>query len=147
MNGNNSLYSPMLQNECSRKVLQISLVYKYFNFKALTDTYIKKLKTMILTTTNSIEGFKITDYLGLVSGVGANTRKTSFSFSMEKFLKTLENSIEEVKEDAFQKLRENAIKLGANAVVGISIDFETVPNTTYILVSTTGTAVKVSWLL
>lgn len=61
---------------------------------------------MILTTTNSIEGFKITDYLGVVSGVVANTRKTSFSFSMEKFLKTLENSIEKVKEDAFQKLRE-----------------------------------------
>ncbi|XCF05311.1 heavy metal-binding domain-containing protein [Tamlana crocina] len=99
---------------------------------------------MMLTTTNSLEGFKITDYLGVVSGVGANTRKTSFSFKIEKFLQTLENSIEEVKEDAFQKLRENAIKLGANAVVGISIDFETVPNTTYILVSTTGTAVRAS---
>ena len=59
---------------------------------------------MILTTTNSIEGFKITDYLGVVSGVGANTRKTYFSFKIEPIFATLENSIEEVKEDAFQKI-------------------------------------------
>ncbi len=99
---------------------------------------------MILTTTNSIEGFKITEYKGLVSGVAVNTRKASFSFKMEKFLETMEKSIEEVKEDAFQKLQENAVKLKANAVVGIAVDFETVPNSTYILISVTGTAVNVA---
>ncbi|GAA4891835.1 heavy metal-binding domain-containing protein [Flaviramulus aquimarinus] len=99
---------------------------------------------MILTTTNTIEGYKIVDYLGIVSGVGANNRKASFSFKIEKFLESLENSINEVKEDAFQKLKQNALKLQANAVVGIDIDFETLPDTTYILVSVTGTAVKVS---
>ena len=99
---------------------------------------------MILTTTNSIEGFKIIEYKGLVSGVAVNTRKASFSFKIEKFLETLENSINEVKEDAFQKLQENALKLKANAVVGIAVDFETVPNSTYILISVTGTAVSVA---
>jgi len=98
---------------------------------------------MILTTTNNIEGFKIQDYLGIVSGSAANNRKASFTFNIEKFMESLENTIEEIKEDAFQKLKDNAKKMNANAVLGICVDFETLPNTSYILVSVTGTAVKV----
>lgn len=98
---------------------------------------------MILTTTNSIEGFKITDYKGLVSGVAANYKKASFTFNMEKYFDSLEVSIEEVKEEAFQKLTENAKKLQANAVVGIKVDVETSSTSSFIMVSVTGTAVEV----
>lgn len=98
---------------------------------------------MILTTTNTIEGHQIIDYLGLVTGVGVNSKKVSFTFSTEKFYNSLEQSINEVKEDAFQKLQQNAINLKANAVVGIHLDIETFPNTTAIIVSVTGTAVNV----
>jgi uncharacterized protein YbjQ (UPF0145 family) len=63
---------------------------------------------------------------------------------MDKFYNSLEQSINEVKEDAFQKLQQNAINLKANAVVGIHLDIETFPNTTAIIVSVTGTAVSVA---
>lgn len=98
---------------------------------------------MILTTTNSIEGFKIIDYKGLVSGVAANYKKASFTFNMEKYFDSLEVNIEEVKEEAFQKLTDNAKKLNANAIVGIKVDVETSSTSSFIMVSVTGTAVEV----
>jgi len=99
---------------------------------------------MILTTTNTIEGHKIVDYLGVVTGVSVNSRKASFSFKMEKYYESFSDSVNEVKEGAFQKLKENAIKLKANAVVGITLDLESSGTTGAIIVSITGTAVKVA---
>ena len=96
---------------------------------------------MILTTTNSIEGHKIQDYLGIVTGVSSNI-KTSFSFKTEKNMNMISDTINKAKEEAFQKLKENAIKLNANAIVGISLDMETEAGA-YFFVSVTGTAVKV----
>ena len=40
---------------------------------------------MILTTTNSIENFKIIDYLGIVTGVAINEEKLAMGFSMSKY--------------------------------------------------------------
>lgn len=100
---------------------------------------------MILTTTNSIEHHKIVDYLGIVTGVKVNTKKQSFTFKLDQYYQSLETNINEVKEEAFQKLRENAKLMNANAVVGIVVDIETFPGTTYIFVSVTGTAVKVAY--
>jgi len=98
---------------------------------------------MVITTTDTIEGFKIQDYLGIVSGVGVNARKAAFTFNVEKYFNSLEESILQIKEEAFQKIKENAKKLNANAIVGISVDVETFPSTMYIMVSVTGTAVTV----
>ncbi|WP_341215569.1 heavy metal-binding domain-containing protein [uncultured Wocania sp.] len=98
---------------------------------------------MILTTTNTIEGYKIQDYLGIVTGISVNMPKATFSFKMEKYYESYEVKINEVKEEAFQKLRDNAIKLKANAVVGICVDVETSPTSGLIFVSITGTAVQV----
>ena len=53
------------------------------------------------------------------------------------------NVMTEAKEQAFQKLKDNATKLNANAVLGISVDVETV-NGSYFFVSVTGTAVNVA---
>ena len=99
---------------------------------------------MVLTTTHTIEGYKIQDYLGIVTGVDVNMPKATLSFNMDKYYQSYENKINEVKEAAFQKLRDNATKLNANAVVGINLDIETSPTTGLIMVSITGTAVKVS---
>ncbi|WP_298340817.1 heavy metal-binding domain-containing protein [uncultured Algibacter sp.] len=96
---------------------------------------------MILTTTDSIEGHKIENYLGIITGVSTNI-KTSFSFKTEKNKSLYQNFINEAKEEAFQYLKTNATNLNANAVVGITIDIETSPNS-YFFVSITGTAVKV----
>ncbi|QXP60623.1 YbjQ family protein [Olleya sp. HaHaR_3_96] len=99
---------------------------------------------MILTTTNSIEGFRIVEYKGIVTGVSVNTRKASFSFKMDKYYASVEATMNDAKEDAFQKLTENAKKLNANAVVGIKLDLETNPNLAMTMVSVTGTAVNVA---
>jgi uncharacterized protein YbjQ (UPF0145 family) len=97
---------------------------------------------MILTTTNLIEGSRIVEYKGIVSGIGMNTQKVTMTFSMSKYYKAMQDGVEEVKEQAFQDLKGHADKLSANAVVGIKIDIElTAANT--ILVSVTGTAVSI----
>ncbi|AUP79417.1 heavy metal-binding domain-containing protein [Flavivirga eckloniae] len=98
---------------------------------------------MILTTTHSIEGHTIQDYLGIVTGVNTSMPKTTFSFNMTKYYRSYEKKVNETKEEAFQKLKENAINLKANAIVGIIVDIETNPTTGLIIVSITGTAVKI----
>ncbi|MBU2938013.1 YbjQ family protein [Lacinutrix sp. C3R15] len=99
---------------------------------------------MILTTTNTIEAHKIHDYLGVVTGVAVNRKQTGMTFSLKKYYDSLENNLEEVKESAFQNLKKNAIALKANAVVGITVDVETIATSGIIMVSITGTAVKVA---
>lgn len=98
---------------------------------------------MILTTTNSIEGKNIKNYLGIVTGVDVSMPKTTLTFNMEKYYTLYENKINDVKEEAFKKLKDHASKLRANAVVGIRIDVETIPTSGIIIVSITGTAVTV----
>lgn len=98
---------------------------------------------MILTTTNSIEGFKIVEYKGIVTGVAVNDKKLAMGFSVSKYYKAIQDSIDRVKEQAFQNLQENAIKLKANAVVGIKVEVEMTTHN-YAMVSVTGTAVHVA---
>ena len=98
---------------------------------------------MILTTTNSIEGFKIIEYKGIVSGVGVNVQKMKMTFNIEKYYKAIGDSVSEVKEQAFQQLRDNAKLLNANEVVGINVDIELTASN-YVAVSVTGTAVVVA---
>ena len=107
---------------------------------------------MILTTTNSIEGFKISDYKGIVTGIAYESSykykgtKTSFKdmFNMTKYYEAFASGIEEMKENAFQKLQENAKNLGANAVVGIKVDIEPLASSYTVIISVTGTAVVVT---
>jgi len=98
---------------------------------------------MVLTTTNSIEGFKIIEYKGIVTGVAVNEQKLSMGFSMSKYHKALQDSIDVTKETAFQTLTENAKKTGANAVVGIKVEIELLASN-YAMISITGTAVTVA---
>jgi uncharacterized protein YbjQ (UPF0145 family) len=97
---------------------------------------------MVLTTTDAIEGYKIQDYLGIVTGVSSNLKK-KYSFKTEKNLEITSSLINEAKEEAFQNLKSNASKLGANAIVGITVDFET-SSAMYFFVSVVGTAVKIA---
>ncbi|MFY0602394.1 MAG: heavy metal-binding domain-containing protein [Flavobacteriaceae bacterium] len=104
---------------------------------------------MILSTTNTLDGKPIKDYLGLVSGetiIGANLFKDIFagirdivggrSGSYEKVLK-------EAKETALKEMEDVAYRLGADAVIGIDLDYETVgANGSMLMVTASGTAVK-----
>lgn len=97
---------------------------------------------MILTTTNSVEDYKILEYRGIVSGTSVNAQKIKMTFNMQKHYSGISESISEIKEQAFVQLKENAEKLNANAVVGINVDIELSVNN-YITVTTTGTAVNI----
>ena len=96
---------------------------------------------MIITTTPTIEGHPIINYLGIVSGMSISYKKGAMTFSMEKYYNSLEAQVEKLKEDAFQKLKDNAIKLNANAVVGANVDVEIDGTSGSISVSVVGTAV------
>ena len=98
---------------------------------------------MVLTTTNSIEGFRIIEYKGIVTGLAMNDKSLSAGFSVSKYYAKVKSSISEVKEAAFQDLKENAKKLNANAVVGIKVEIEMTTHN-YAMVSVTGTAVSVA---
>lgn len=105
---------------------------------------------MILTTTPSIEGKKIVNYLGIVTSeavVGANIVRDLFA-SIRDIVGgrtgSYESVLREAKDSAMQELEEYARQLGANAVVGIDIDYETVgSNGSMLMVAASGTAVFV----
>lgn len=105
---------------------------------------------MILTTTASIEGRPVQEYLGVINAqsiIGANMFKDIFAGLRDLIggrSKTYERVIEEAKEDAMRELTQKAQSMGANAVVGIDLDFETVgASGSMLMVIATGTAVRV----
>lgn len=97
---------------------------------------------MILTTTNSIDGFSIAEYRGIVSGTAVNVQKMKMTFNMQKYYAAISESVSEVKDQAFEQLKLNAEKLNANAVVGINVDIE-LTTFNYVIVTITGTAVNI----
>jgi uncharacterized protein YbjQ (UPF0145 family) len=106
---------------------------------------------MLLTTTSVIDGKQIVKYHGLVSGeaiLGANIFKDLFAGIRDIVggrSATYEKELRRAKELAIQELTENALALGANAVVGIDLDYETVgQGGSMLMVSASGTAVTYS---
>lgn len=105
---------------------------------------------MILTTTNSIEGKQTVKYLGLVSGdavLGANIFRDFFA-SIRDIVggrsAAYEKELRKAKDIALEEMREQAKNLGANAIVGIDIDYETIgANSSMLMVSASGTAVVI----
>ncbi|MBP3679801.1 MAG: heavy metal-binding domain-containing protein [Bacteroidaceae bacterium] len=105
---------------------------------------------MLTTTTPNIEGKRIIKYFGIVSGetiIGANLFRDLFA-SVRDIVGGRSSSYEEVlreaKNTALHEMEENAMRLGANAVVGIDLDFETVEgNSSMLMVTASGTAVFV----
>ena len=97
---------------------------------------------MILTTTNSIDGFSIAEYRGIVSGTAVNMQKMKMTFNMQKYYAGISESVSEIKDQAFEQLKANAEKLNANAVVGINVDIE-LTTSNYVIVTITGTAVSI----
>lgn len=97
---------------------------------------------MIVTTTNSIEDYKIAEYRGIVTGTAVNVQKMKMTFNLQKYYAAISESVTEVKEQAFEQLKTNAEKLNANAVVGITVDIE-LTTSNYVVVTVTGTAVSV----
>jgi uncharacterized protein YbjQ (UPF0145 family) len=103
---------------------------------------------MIITTTPSIEGHKITSYKGIVVGeaiMGANVVRDLFA-SVTDIIGgrsgAYESKLQDARDTALRELEERAIILGANAVVGVDLDYEVVGQS-MLMVSASGTAVVV----
>lgn len=103
---------------------------------------------MLLTTTNTVEGRRITRYYGIVSGetiIGANVFRDLFA-SIRDIVGGRSGSYETVlrkaKETALREMQEQAAAQGANAVIGVDLDYETV-NGSMLMVTAAGTAVSV----
>ena len=105
---------------------------------------------MIVTTTPSIEGKSITKYCGVVAGeaiLGANIFKDLFAGVRDLVggrSATYERELQTAREIALKELQERAAALGANAVVGVDLDYEVLgQGNGMLMVSASGTAVVV----
>jgi uncharacterized protein YbjQ (UPF0145 family) len=105
---------------------------------------------MILSTTSVLEGKRVVHYLGLVSGeaiLGANIFKDLFA-SIRDIVggrsAAYEQELRQAKQVALQEMIEQATQLGANAIIGIDLDYETLGQQNgggMLMVAASGTAV------
>jgi uncharacterized protein YbjQ (UPF0145 family) len=105
---------------------------------------------MIVTTTPSVEGRRITRYCGVVAGeaiLGANLFKDLFAGIRDLVggrSATYERELQRARDIAMQELQQRAQELGANAVVGVDLDYEVLgQGNGMLMVSASGTAVLV----
>ena len=104
---------------------------------------------MIVSTTPSLEGKRITEYKGLVTGetiIGANLFRDLFA-SIRDVVGGRAGSYEEVlreaKDTAVREMKDEARRLGANAIVGVDLDYETLGSQNgMLMVTASGTAVN-----
>lgn len=105
---------------------------------------------MLLTTTPTVEGRQIVTYYGVVTGetiIGANVMR-DFMAGVRDFFGGRSGAYEEVlrkaKDTALEEMAREAQALGANAVVGIDLDYETVgASGSMLMVACSGTAVRI----
>ena len=105
---------------------------------------------MLTTTTPHIEGRRVVKYYGIVSGetiIGANFIRDIFAGIRDIFggrSNSYEQVLREAKATALREMEEEARRLGANAVIGVDLDYETVgSNGSMLMVTASGTAVLV----
>lgn len=103
---------------------------------------------MLVTTTSNIEGKRISNYIGLVNGeaiIGANIVKDFFASITDVVggrSGAYEQALREAKSIAIKEMMDQATRLGANAVIGVDMDYENI-NNTMLMVSANGTAVVI----
>ena len=105
---------------------------------------------MIITTTPTIEGHPIREYKGLVTGetiIGANFVKDFFAGIRDIVggrSGAYESVLREAKDTALKAMEEHARAIGANAIVGIDLDYEALgANSSMLMVTASGTAVVI----
>lgn len=105
---------------------------------------------MIVTTTDSVEGARVSRYLGIVSGdavLGSNIFRDLFASVRDVIggrTGSYEKLLQEAKDEALAEMVDRARALGADAVVAVDLDYEVIggDNKTLLMVSANGTAVK-----
>ena len=104
---------------------------------------------MIVTSTDTVEGRRITQYLGMVAGeaiLGVNMFRDLFSGIRDIVggrAGGYQNALRDAREAAFADLQDSARALGADAIVGVDIDYEVLGKENgMLMVSINGTAVR-----
>lgn len=104
---------------------------------------------MLVTTTNNIEGKRIKEYYGIVSGetiIGANAFRDFFAGIRDIVggrSGSYESVLRKAKDTAIKEMMDNAASMGANAVIAVDLDYETVgSNGSMLMVTAAGTAVS-----
>ena len=105
---------------------------------------------MIIATTNVLEGRPVQEYLGIVCGeaiLGANIMKDLFAGVRDIVggrSAAYERELAKARDIALREMEEQAQSLGANAIIGVDLDYETVGSGgAMLMVSASGTAVRV----
>jgi uncharacterized protein YbjQ (UPF0145 family) len=104
---------------------------------------------MLITTTPNVEGRKIAEYLGVVTGeaiIGANIIRDVFAAVTDIVggrSAAYEEALKEAREGAFSELRDAAIQRGGNAIIGVDIDYEVLGQGSMLMVAVSGTAVVI----
>lgn len=104
---------------------------------------------MIITSTPTIEGHQISEYKGLVFGEvvsGANFIRDFFASITDVIggrSGAYESKLNSARRDALKELEKEASKVGANAVVGVSMEYQTIGSKDMFIVVATGTAVVI----
>ena len=105
---------------------------------------------MIISTTPSLEGKRITNYYGVVTGetiIGANLFRDLFAGIRDIVggrASSYEKVLREAKDAALKEMSERAEAIGANAIVGVDLDYETVgSNSSMLMVTASGTAITI----
>lgn len=100
---------------------------------------------MLITTTPGIEGRPVTEYLGIVTAQGVlgvhAVKDVSAGNIFGGRVKSYENELASGVSDALAEMEKQAAKLGADAVVGVDVDYESM-GSNMLIVSASGTAVK-----
>ena len=104
---------------------------------------------MIISTTNTLQTNDIKQYCGIVTGetiIGANIFKDFFAGIRDIVggrSGSYERVLREAKDTALKEMKDQALRLGADAVVGVDLDYESVgPSGGMLMVTASGTAVK-----
>ncbi len=105
---------------------------------------------MLITTTTTVEGRRVREYRGLVMGeaiLGANVFRDFFAGIRDIVggrSGGYEKALRQAREIALEDMQDEATRLGANAVIGVDIDYETVGDKgSMLMVSASGTAVVI----
>lgn len=102
---------------------------------------------MIVSTTHAVEGKRVAEYLGVVTGeaiVGANVLRDIMATARDVFggrSGAYEEELRKAREAALREMQQEAEQLGANAIVGVDIDYESIRGS-MLMVSVSGTAVR-----
>ncbi|RYG90984.1 heavy metal-binding domain-containing protein [Loktanella sp. IMCC34160] len=103
---------------------------------------------MIITTTSTVEGRPARDYLGIVTGeaiLGANIFRDLFAQVRDIVggrSAAYEQELGKARKTALAEMEDEARRLGADAVIGVDLDYEVINN--MLMVSASGTAVRLS---